>query len=622
MTEQLPPPPSFETQPSVEAVQLIEDNAALYTRLLLGCHAADAVDPNMNIAEIRDDMLRRNDERITTNIEQADYSLYSTASKRERTEKAAVTMDQLPQAVQKWSENTANKMRQFLPVNGENPSRTQKFAQYRETFQRFFGTVAGNGDMSAITPDLMQEVYKRYCENDDNTSDIRLFVVDMVRSFSSDQGGKLVLDEQALMQHSDAIQWMASMFGSQSSEMVTSLIQAEVIAHRHRKTMIKVANEIPAGGTLSDSRVNTLSEREARILTFISGKPYTKTPSPTPLPSPPAPKPPAGVGPSPDQTPPALAAPPEIEIHDVKKLPPPPDADLLSKLLEKDPGEEPIKQPKEVTMVSPEINVAMAQMFAQQLRERIKANDGGNFDPQSGIYLGSNVPKENIDREWFSTGGFIQWAEKNNVPLVFWIRGGHATLLLAPPERVDSTTYRVKIYDPMKQGDQQEQFVVDSELNQYMFTKKREYYDKYFDATSNSYKFPVEQSTGDIKILGHSVAEDKIDEYIFSEWLTQNKPRSAEPNYNAQGLSMLANGTYNLDVSGDKELHDEVIHSKVMATQKNGWDCIPLSFYAAAMRFAALSTDTKAVQEMNDAFARDFQVRFLTKEELKKRKAA
>lgn len=94
---------------------------------------------------------------------------------------------------------------------------------------------------------------------------------------------------------------------------------------------------------------------------------------------------------------------------------------------------------KELITQLPERNQEAAQKFCNDLRARIKNNgvkteSGGNVykfsDRQTGISV-LTTNREQVENAWFSINGFLNWAQKNGLPLAYIIRSGiHAQLLL------------------------------------------------------------------------------------------------------------------------------------------------------------------------------------------------
>jgi len=277
--------------------------------------------------------------------------------------------------------------------------------------------------------------------------------------------------------------------------------------------------------------------------------------------------------------------------------------------LKKIPEPKPKREPMRVT---PEQNLKAAQFFCNNLREKVKNGtvqklDNSNFnftDPESSISIKAES-KNGVDTAWTDSNTFTNWASKHNLPLVIWhqVEAGHYTLLLKGPEKQYDGQYKVLIYNPFKDQEEYETVPIHEEFGDF---KKRELPKLHYNPTLERYELGDESY----------VKKDRVDQYLLSQWFKLPPGRNYYASEPAYQQLVSKSDPYNLSISEDADLPQELKIGKGQRFQFNGYDCGPLSFYSSVLRFAALPGHENEKKQLTNSFAEQFDVRILTREEL------
>jgi len=194
-----------ETQPQVERTKTPERKfisfPTLQTRMFL---AASDMQKNLQFINPDNVAVPEFTKEELIDLDHQGFSLFNRASTNERVKTAGVERNNLSPAVHDWSINCANIIRQDPRA---------------KTLQKFLGL-----DPTEMTAEKMQEIYATYFTGDNRNSDVKSFVQNMLNNYRG-EGGKLHQEE--LKKDLPSIQWFARIFGKQSAEIVTQLIDAE-----------------------------------------------------------------------------------------------------------------------------------------------------------------------------------------------------------------------------------------------------------------------------------------------------------------------------------------------------------------------------------------------------------
>ena len=262
--------------------------------------------------------------------------------------------------------------------------------------------------------------------------------------------------------------------------------------------------------------------------------------------------------------------------------------------------------------VTPEQNLSAALTFCHNLREQVKngrmIKRGDSLyeftDPQSEISIQASSKKA-VDKAWTTASTFTEWADRHNLPLVIWYQGdtAHFTLLLKGPEKQYDGKYKVLIYNPFQDKEEYEEVPINEEFDEF---RKRELPKLRYDPHSEKYQ-----------IDEHSyVLKNHIDRYLFSQWFKLPAHRTYTANNQAIKKLLSKTEPYNLSIDEDPKLPWELKVGKGQRMQFNGYDCGPLAFYTAVLRYAALPEKEEEKKKLVENFADHFGVRILTRQEL------
>ncbi len=214
---------------SPEPIRFQEGLVGLQTRLLIA--TPEALNQNHMLPAVTRDALGSFADR--------NYGVFNNASIGERRDhwrgKEGDVFDRQKAA---WIQSTVST---FTNDQAKQFFQTEKGKQWSETF----GKLGINTQQ--FTQESAEQLYSTYFT--EGKSDIKKFVKDCLEKNAS--------------QDLSAIQWLANIFGTQSSEVVAQLIDAEKKLKAQPEQLIEEANH--------NQRLNHLEEREDRLLEFLSG---------------------------------------------------------------------------------------------------------------------------------------------------------------------------------------------------------------------------------------------------------------------------------------------------------------------------------------------------------------
>ncbi len=181
---------------------------------------------------------------INKQNEQATIALLNRASTRERgsywTAQAEQSKDE---QLAKWKKNVTAKIN-LIPESSLGKDHAKFFAK--------IGITA-----AAFTEEGAQRMYDRYFSKAHaGGQGLNLFVADTVRAFTNESG----IDTVALKSHLPAFQWMAGMFGGNSAEIITQLIDTEIESSTNEAAFVSARKD----------KVNNLTHHETELLTFLT----------------------------------------------------------------------------------------------------------------------------------------------------------------------------------------------------------------------------------------------------------------------------------------------------------------------------------------------------------------
>lgn len=245
----------LERTPRTEQARPYRELIGLQTRLLM---PEPALDPTTVLPQITHEAFLPFEQQTAT------LTRISNASTRERKEhwEKSGTKDFLQQK-QTWIENTAKTFQDAKEFFG---SAEGMGAEWREALLR------QNIQADNFTPQQAEQLYSQYFSGSQAQSDIRGFVVNVIDTYKTTDE-KAPLDHEQLVKDLPAIQWLAGIFGSNSSEIVTQLIDAEVKLYTNPQNLIEKANEKQQDTNNQEVlRINNLEAREKELLEFLLKK--------------------------------------------------------------------------------------------------------------------------------------------------------------------------------------------------------------------------------------------------------------------------------------------------------------------------------------------------------------
>ncbi len=203
MPEQLPVPEPERYQA----------HAALQSRMLL---VASDLPKNINVINPANKSVTPFTKEELGDFGKHDYSLFDHASTNERKKTAGVKREELDQKVTEWATACVNLVKG--DVRGKK--------------------LFGDGYQNTTTEDIVK-FYHTYFTGKDKQSNLKLFVKDTIGRYTSD--GKIRTED--LLKDLPDIQWLANVFGNNSAEIVTQLIDAEVKLQTAPDVFITAGNQ-------------------------------------------------------------------------------------------------------------------------------------------------------------------------------------------------------------------------------------------------------------------------------------------------------------------------------------------------------------------------------------------
>jgi len=249
MTEQIPAP----VEPAKTPEALLENShyRAVHGRFLLG---GLSLNPDKtDLAVVTKESLGSFDSR--------NYDSFTSASTNERKQTALVEKGKLGEAVDVWSADTARVLNQdFSKKNGFDQVKADR---WKQSLAKIIGT-----DPATVSADQVKGLFQKYFSGEGNASNIKLFITDVLKAYNNDL--------TAVEANLDCVQWLANIFGGQSSTMVRELVTAESLLVNKPDELI---NELNQAGEDKITRINNVNSDEKRLLEFVwSGKEYVIIP--------------------------------------------------------------------------------------------------------------------------------------------------------------------------------------------------------------------------------------------------------------------------------------------------------------------------------------------------------
>jgi len=239
MSEQIPAPVEPTKTPEI----LLENShyRAVHGRFLLG---GEALNPEKtDLAVVTKESLGSFDKH--------NYDPFTSASTNERKQTALVEKGKLGEAVDVWSSDTAKVLSQdFSKKNGFDQAKAMRWHQ---SLAKIIGT-----DPKTISADQVKGLFQKYFSGEDNRSDIKLFVADVLKAYNNDL--------TAVEANLDCIQWLANIFGGQSSTMVRELVTAESLLINKPDQLVSELNQ---AGEDKITRINNINSDEKQLLKFV-----------------------------------------------------------------------------------------------------------------------------------------------------------------------------------------------------------------------------------------------------------------------------------------------------------------------------------------------------------------
>ncbi len=229
------PPRSAHTENPVtpEKPLIYEPLLGLQGRLAIG---GSALFP-LNTTELTHGINKQN--------EQATVALLNKASVRERgTYWAAQTAQSKDEQLAKWKKSVTAKIN-LIPKSSLGKDHAEFFTKIGITATQF-------------TEEEAQRMYDKYFSKANTGGQgLNIFVADVVRAFTTHEGA---VDTTSLKSHLPALQWMAGMFGGNSAEIITQLIDTEIESSTNEAAFVSARKD----------KVNNLTHHETELLTFLT----------------------------------------------------------------------------------------------------------------------------------------------------------------------------------------------------------------------------------------------------------------------------------------------------------------------------------------------------------------
>lgn len=280
--------------------------------------------------------------------------------------------------------------------------------------------------------------YNTYFGADGKKADIRLFVENVLKGYSSN---KQSVDIKALYKDLEILYQLSGVFGEQSADMILSLIVAEGRAAEDVQQLIPADSATQPPNKLAAHKDN-LADEDKKLLDFINKHKHD----------------------------PLITSPIDyiqiVSADQVNKI------SAQAKLLEEKPAvkvkiDQLATLPEEKFGVSQEENKRAADQFVKVLRDPElleKSEDNWGFVHAFGFKVNPNplqspdVVKNNgkvtdteiQEKGWFVVNPYVM-QERYNMPMAFYVAEGHAMLVLKAPEQRNNGWY-LTYYDPFFPG--------------------------------------------------------------------------------------------------------------------------------------------------------------------------
>lgn len=241
---------THEAPPTPETEHRNQRLVGLWSRLLI---SNEAINPSNTLSEITQGQFGNFGER--------NYRIFQNTSGYERqVHWRGKEGDDFQRQKQAWITHTTE-----IFTNAQPFFQSPEGTRWNSLFQHL------GIDTQHITSEKIESLYQRYFGIDNGSSNVKRFVADVINAHSHSQDGQTVINRELLEQNKDAIQWIASIFGEKSSEIITELIDAETAAKEDPQELIAEANTpTPAHeGQEPLLRINNLTQKEEELLTFL-----------------------------------------------------------------------------------------------------------------------------------------------------------------------------------------------------------------------------------------------------------------------------------------------------------------------------------------------------------------
>lgn len=263
---------------------------------------------------------------------------------------------------------------------------------------------------------------------------------------------------------------------------------------------------------------------------------------------------------------------------------------------------------EQVRIVTPENVRDSATLFCQNLRDRIQRDgkeNGSNIeDPISGIAIRVyDRGRESVPNEWFHTGGFVDWGERNHLPLAYSVQDQHARLILTAPQRISADEWRIPIYDSMSQGES----VITVEKNIQDFETFHQSFISTLEKDQTGKNYLVPSQNGNSQSL---IPVDRIHLTTFNMWMKQF---DIGFHGNRTAIEQMMKYSYDLTIPSDSGIPAELFAQRTQYDEKN---CAALAFFAAALR-ASAKGDESFLREGHGVFKEHFGIQLPTAEQLR-----
>lgn len=410
-------------------------------------------------------------------------------------------------------------------------------------------------NVEGFTEKDAQELYNAYFAKDKQGQGIHLFIDAVITAYKTNTGGT---DVAALKTHLPALQWMAGMFGGNSSELIAQLLDAKIDNQADETIFVQQRKD----------KVNDLTEREKELLVFLIDGSVAQNK-------------------------------PELVVQTASEFVPP--------------------------HISFEQNLQGAQEFCDKLRKRMidnqqtVANNQMKFtDPKTGVTI--YAPNAtHFEQNGMHDYDFIQWVEQkkqNNFPITLLTTQLaapilHSNLLLSSP-KLRNGQYYITYYDPYSASEQEATL---QGLRPFDVFKTEQM--KTLSEKGDHYEIAITASDG--STYSSRIPKSKLNVYLVDKWLhldTATRGKFFMPSMSETAAQAIIDGTYDLTLSNDQELPNELKYGKMGRFQYTPSDCLPLSFYAGVLRYLAKPGEQLAKLRLAKQIKKDWDVSILTRNEL------